>query len=342
MDSGDLLLLRGDEVVALFRGREHAVIEAVKSAYRIQEQGDCSIPNCPFLRFPDHPSDRIIPKPAFLGGSFQVAGIKWIASFPGNLKKGLERASATLVLNSTETGIPQAVMESSVISAYRTAASAAMAADVLSQAETVRTVGILGCGLINFETLRFLRVLRPEIDSVMLLDLNPERAARFREKCQSAAPHVEIRVVQDPRDLLAGAGVISIATTATVPYLNDLTPCSTQSTILHTSLRDLTPAAVLQGDNVVDHIDHACSNATSLDLTVQQQGNRDFVRTTIGSVLLGQAPPRCGARPVIFSPFGLGVLDLATAHLADTLAREQGAGTRIQGFLPTPWTERRY
>jgi ornithine cyclodeaminase/alanine dehydrogenase-like protein (mu-crystallin family) len=126
------------------------------------------------------------------------------------------------------------------------------------------------------------------------------------------------------------------------PYLSDLGGCAPETTILHTSLRDFRPQAILMGDNVVDDIEHACSNATALDLTVRQQGNRDFVRTTIGAVLLGKAPPRSGDRPVIFSPFGLGALDMATAHLADTLARQLGAGTRVEGFLPTPWSERHY
>jgi ornithine cyclodeaminase/alanine dehydrogenase-like protein (mu-crystallin family) len=68
MKSGDLLLLRGDEIAELFRGQEAAIIEAVGAAYVTQERGDVSMPNCAFLRFPDNETDRIIPKPAFLGG----------------------------------------------------------------------------------------------------------------------------------------------------------------------------------------------------------------------------------------------------------------------------------
>ncbi|HLK62416.1 MAG TPA: 2,3-diaminopropionate biosynthesis protein SbnB [Bryobacteraceae bacterium] len=341
MGFGDLLLLRGDEIVELFRGRERSVVDAVKCAYQVAEQGDCSIPNCPFLRFPGHPADRIIPKPAFLGGGFQVAGIKWIGSFPGNLSKGLERASATVILNSMETGIPEAVMEGSVISAYRTAASAALAAEVLG-AGKLESLGVLGCGLISFETVRFLRALQPELRTIRLMDLSSERAAHFRDRCRDFTGDLEIEIVADPRRVFAHSNVVAIATTAVEPYLEDLGGCSSEATILHTSLRDLKPQAVLMGDNVVDDIEHACSNATSLDLTVRQQGNRDFVRATIGAVLLGKAPARVGGRPVIFSPFGLGVLDLATAHLARTLAMQEGAGTRIDGFLPTPWTERHY
>jgi ornithine cyclodeaminase/alanine dehydrogenase-like protein (mu-crystallin family) len=95
-------------------------------------------------------------------------------------------------------------------------------------------------------------------------------------------------------------------------------------------------------DNVVDDVEHVCSNRTSLELTAQQQGDRDFIRATIGSILCGKQPPRAGDRPVIFSPFGLGILDLALAHLAYRLADEQSAGTIIGDFLPTAWTARQH
>src|SRR3954471_16583306 len=111
MTRPSLLLLRGNEVVQLFQRREAAIVDAVKYAYLVKEQGDCSVPNCEFLRFPGNPTDRIIPKPAFLGGPFQTAGIKWVGSFPANLKRGIERASATIVLNSPETGLPFAFIE---------------------------------------------------------------------------------------------------------------------------------------------------------------------------------------------------------------------------------------
>ncbi len=62
-------------------------METVATAYKINEDGDSSGPNCAFLRFPGNSIDRIIPKIAFLGGPFQAAGIKWIASFPANLRK---------------------------------------------------------------------------------------------------------------------------------------------------------------------------------------------------------------------------------------------------------------
>jgi ornithine cyclodeaminase/alanine dehydrogenase-like protein (mu-crystallin family) len=95
-------------------------------------------------------------------------------------------------------------------------------------------------------------------------------------------------------------------------------------------------------DNVVDDIEHACSNGTSLDLTAREHGNHDFVRTTIGAILKGDQPPRIQGRPVMFSPFGLGILDIAVAHLTLSLALKEQKGRLVENFLPTPWTDRIY
>jgi ornithine cyclodeaminase len=37
---------------------------------------------------------------------------------------------------------------------------------------------------------------------------------------------------------------------------------------------------------------------------------------------------------VVFSPFGLGILDLALARLVVAHARENGTGVRVADFLP--------
>src|SRR5438270_4948992 len=103
MRDGDILILKGHEVASLLDGQEHALMETVRQAYEVYARGESSLPHSAFLRFPGDARNRIIALPAYLGQQFEVAGIKWVASFPGNLDRGLERASAIVVLNSTDT-----------------------------------------------------------------------------------------------------------------------------------------------------------------------------------------------------------------------------------------------
>ena len=180
--STPLLFLKGDEIVQLLQNREKQILDAVGAAYQAHALQDTRMPPNSYLRFPGKEKERIIAKAAWLGGAFNQAGIKWIASFPGNIANNLERASATLILNSTETGHPTAVMESSVISANRTAASAALAARKMYPEDDLKSVGLIGCGLINFETLRYILALFEGVDTVTVFDLSEARAEQFGKR----------------------------------------------------------------------------------------------------------------------------------------------------------------
>lgn len=126
-------VIPGAQVKDVLDGREKTVMEVVEETYRLHGAGRSVNPPSSFLRFTDRPTARIIALPASLGGENSVDGLKWISSFPANVASGIPRASAVLVLNDHDTGYPFACMESSIISAARTAASAASAADRLSR-----------------------------------------------------------------------------------------------------------------------------------------------------------------------------------------------------------------
>jgi N-[(2S)-2-amino-2-carboxyethyl]-L-glutamate dehydrogenase len=90
--------------------------------------------------------------------------------------------------------------------------------------------------------------------------------------------------------------------------------------VLHVSLRDLAPEILLASTNVVDDVEHCLKANTSPHLVEQLTGNRDFLAGTLDQVMTGQVTVPAD-RPVIFSPFGLGVLDLAVGrYVYDTVA----------------------
>jgi N-[(2S)-2-amino-2-carboxyethyl]-L-glutamate dehydrogenase len=333
-DYDDLLLVTGPEVKELLAGKDEEIIASVKSAYCEHYLGHSCLPHSVFVRFPDRAKERIIALPGYVGGSEEIAGIKWISSFPGNLSRGLSRASAIVMLNSLETGRPEAVLEGSLISAARTAASAALAADVLHPRGDIEALGMIGCGVINREILRFLASLKRKIRTLLVHDIDPQRAQAYRDYAASVLGAVPIELCSSPQALFAKAAVISLATTAIEPTISDLSPCQPGATILHISLRDISPQAILRADNVVDDVDHVLRAQTSVHLAEQLVGNRNFVRCTLAEVLLDkQSPRRDEQSTVVFSPFGLGVLDLAVAKCVMRYARANGKGTRIKNFF---------
>jgi len=334
MRDGDMIILKGQDVEALLEGEETQIIQIVKSAYEAHGRGESSLPHSQFLLFPDNPRNRIIALPAYLGSEFQVAGMKWVSSFPGNLQAGLNRASAVVVLNSPHTGRPEAILEGSIINAKRTAASAALAAQWLHQDEGTTRIGVIGCGIINFEIVRFLMAVYPNIKNLMIFDIDRQRGDWFKLKCQSAFESLEAEVVDSVEEVLSSCSLISIATTAAKPHIFDLSGCVSGATILHVSLRDFSPEVILSCDNVVDDIDHVCRAQTSIHLTEQVVGNRDFIRCALADILMGKAPKRSSTDKIaIFSPFGLGILDIAVGKFIRDRAVSQNRGTIIESFL---------
>jgi 2,3-diaminopropionate biosynthesis protein SbnB len=332
-EDDDVLILGRAAVAEALAGQESHLVALVREAYLAHARGQSALPPSVFLRFPESPRDRIIALPAYLGGNGNaVAGVKWISSFPDNVGRGLERASAVIVVNSAETGRPRAILEGALISAQRTAASAALAAQCL-HTRPAPVIGLIGAGRINLEIMRFLSALRPEVTGWLVHDLDPARSEELAARCREGAPGAAVEVVEHLGSVLERSSLVSFATTAVEPYVGDLSACPPDTTVLHVSLRDLAPEVILSSDNVVDDVDHVCRAQTSVHLAEQRTGHRRFIRCELAAILEGRAPSRGGRGPTVFSPFGLGVLDLAVARHVLEVAARAGLGSRAEGFL---------
>ena len=326
-----MIVISRTDVEQALDGREREVIALVADAYRRHDQGVNRLPHSVFLRFPDNDRDRIIALPGYLGGARPVAGVKWISSFPDNVERGLPRASACIVLNDLTDGTPAALVEGSLISARRTAASAALAAAQLYAGEPPTRLGLIGVGVINREVLRFVLAGFPTITEVIAFDTRPDAVTGFAAEW---ADVVHTRHVDDPRAVLAQTSLVSIATTASRPWLR-LDACRPAAVVLHLSLRDVEPASVLDCRNVVDDVDHVCRERTSVELAARLANGTGFIDTTIGRVLRAGTKPDGANRVTLFSPFGLGVLDLAVAGYVLERARDDGFGQHIPDFSST-------
>ncbi|MFF3276740.1 2,3-diaminopropionate biosynthesis protein SbnB [Streptomyces chrestomyceticus] len=306
-----------------------AVIDLVRRTYVHHEAGDSVNPDSYFLRFPDKPDARIIALPAFLGADVQRAGIKWISSFPANTAAGRPRASAVLVLNDYETGYPTACLEAATISSARTAASAAVAATALRPGGYAgSTFSVVGAGIIARNICDYVHAAGVRPDTYLVHDLDP------------ASGHALVKHIREnlgaPAEFVAGldaalaADTVVFATTVATPYVH--TPFKPGQLVLDISLRDLAPDVITQAANLFDDVEHCMKANTSPHLAEQATGGRDFVTGTLAAVLNGEVKPPTDV-PVVFSPFGLGVLDLAVG--AHVLGRAQEAGTAVEipGFF---------
>ncbi|MFJ2231453.1 2,3-diaminopropionate biosynthesis protein SbnB [Streptomyces halstedii] len=328
-------VVTGAQVHHAVAGQERQIISLIEDAYQVHGEGDSVNPPSYFLRFPDRPSSRIIALPASIGGRTQVDGIKWISSFPENVQAGIPRASAVLILNDPETGYPIACMESSIISATRTAASAALAADRLTRDRRQgrpRRVGFFGTGLIARYIHTYLWGAGWEFDELGVHDLDPDSAAAFRAYVEGSGDGARVTVHDTAEQLVRSSDLTVFATVAGAPHVTK--PCwfSHNPVVLHVSLRDLSPEVVLSCANVVDDVEHCLKANTSVHLAEQSVGHRSFVDGTLFDLMSGRLTlPE--DRPVVFSPFGLGVLDLAVGkHIHDRL-RERSELAVVPGFF---------
>ncbi|MFE0511712.1 2,3-diaminopropionate biosynthesis protein SbnB [Streptomyces sp. NPDC058964] len=304
-------VISGAQVQRALRGREPQVVDLVEATYRLHAAGESVNPPSYFLRFPDRPSSRIIALPASIGGAAPVDGLKWISSFPDNVQAGIPRASAVLILNDHDTGYPFACLESSIISATRTAASAALAADRLTRDRQRPTrIGFFGTGLIARYIHTFLAAMGWSFDEIGVHDLSEHSAAGFRDHLRQTGTAARITTCDRPEELIRSSDLVVFATVAGEPHVSDPDWFDHDPLVLHVSLRDLAPEIILASANIVDDVDHCLKADTSPHLAEQLTGNRDFLDGTLADVMTGRVTLPTD-RPLVFSPFGLGVLDLA-------------------------------
>lgn len=329
----ELSIINGKTVFDIIRSRRAACIDVVRDAYLAHARGQSVNPDSYFLRFPEKPDCRIIALPAYLGDGFHVAGLKWIASYPGNVQRGFPRASAVLVLNSYDTGYPFAVLESSIISAARTAASAALAAYWLNgRSRRSHSLGIVGTGYVARYVYDFLVDTGWEIEDVRLYDTSPLESEKFRNTACRPEHHRAVTVAPDVEQLVRSSDLILFATVASTPHITAPELFGHNPVVLHISLRDLAPEILLASQNVVDDVEHVMKANTSPHLAERRTGSRDFVSGTLAEIMLGRRSVD-RSRPVIFSPFGMGILDVAVGKWVYDQAVAAGQDQRLSDFF---------
>ncbi|MDW6023712.1 2,3-diaminopropionate biosynthesis protein SbnB [Mesorhizobium sp. BAC0120] len=324
-------VVSGSAVRRVIGEHREQMFPVVETAYRLHAAGNTVNPDSYFLRYPDKPNARIIALPAHIGGAIQKSGIKWISSFPENRASNLARASAVLILNDATTGYPLACIEASLISATRTAVSAALAAEHISHDPFEGTLAVVGTGVIARTTVDWLLFRNWKFRKISLHDLDRAEAERF-SKWLREEHNLEADIQDHLEDAVRQASLIIFATTASEPYVDDEKLFAHSPTVIHLSLRDVGANTILKSQNIVDDIDHCLKARTSPHLAEIATGSRSFVAGTLVDVLENRLEPDYG-KPRIFSPFGLGVLDLAVGSFVLKAAIASGATTALPDFF---------
>ena len=328
-----LALLGAAPIEAWLQANPQRLLSLVEQAYLDAACGRASNPDSYFLRFADSDRNRIIALPAVLDDEQPIAGLKWISSFPANTARGLDRASALIVLNDRDTGYPLACLEGSLISAARTAASAVVGAGQLHLTPGhCKDFGVIGCGPIAWGVIRLLKHTGWTLEGVTLSDIDPQRAEQLRQRCLKLGLRARTATVEN---CIRESDLMLFATSAVRPNIDQPQWFAHAPTVLHLSLRDLAPGVMLEAQNLADDVSHCLKAGTSLERARDQAGHQDFIAGGIADALLGQVLPD-PSRTRVFSPFGMGVLDLAVARAIyqDCAGRE---GLQLDDFFARPY-----
>jgi ornithine cyclodeaminase len=190
----------------------------------------------------------------------------------------------------------------------------------------------VGTGFIARYVYEFLVDTGWTIEEVRLFDRSPLESEKFRNTACRLDRHRTVSVVADVAQLVRACDLILFTTVASTPHITDATLFEHNPLVLHISLRDLAPEILLKSQNVVDDVEHVMKANTSPHLAEQMTGNRSFVTGTLADVMTGRRSVN-RSRPIIFSPFGMGILDLAVGKWVYDQAVAGGQQLRLSDFF---------
>ncbi|MGJ0638860.1 2,3-diaminopropionate biosynthesis protein SbnB [Xenorhabdus bovienii] len=332
MTDNKFTIISGNDVEVWIKENKEKIIEIIKKTYCLFSDGMVTNPDSYFLRFPDSDKNRIIALPASIEHGNKIAGIKWVSSFPDNIQHGLNRASAVVILNDRNTGYPIACIEGSQISSARTATSAIIGAEYLHQEKRCDQLAVIGTGLISFSIVEYLYSTGWKIENIVVSDLSETNAAKFISYCKQKLG-IEAKYL-DTTDAISQSDLIIFATSAVSPHIVDPALFSHNPTVLHISLRDLSTDIILKAENYVDDISHAVKAHTSLHLTAEETRDTKFIKGSISDLIQGKVKPD-KTKLRIYSPFGMGMLDIAVAENIYSDLKDI-SGITISDFHPLP------
>lgn len=157
--------------------------------------------------FPNMPKDegddrRFMAMPAYIGGPFDLMGMKWYGSNMANKALGLPRSILTVMLNDKNTGEPLCLMSANLLSAYRTGAIPGVGAKYLAP-KHARVCSICGPGVMGKSSLSAIVATCPEIREVKVKGRGKKSLEAFVAYVKKTYPHLErVEAVETVEELI--------------------------------------------------------------------------------------------------------------------------------------------
>lgn len=220
--------------------------------------------------------------------------------------------SAWTLLLSTRTGEPLLLVDSKALTIERTAATTALAVDLLAR-PGARRLTVIGLGPVGRAHLRHARAVRA-FDDVRVW-------SRTAKADDVAHPGDPVRLAASAHEAVAGADVVLLCTSAAAPVIDVrglpagvvVASVSTDAPLAH----EIDPAALADLDVYADHAPTAFAAAGEMRIASQQHGfTPACIRGDLAALVSGTAPMPSGDRVVFFRSVGLGIEDAAIALAA--------------------------
>ena len=271
-------------------------------------------------------------KAAGLVGERSYFAAKTNANFSENPRRwGLPTIQGMIVLADAGNGTPLAVIESGSVTALRTGAATAVAAQFLARPDA-RTATIVGCGVQGEIQLAAITTVLP-LQRVMLLDTDHARAEGLAARA-AVKNGVRLEAAKDLRAALRASDVCVTCTTSRRAFLqkNDVVPGTFIAAVGadNPEKQELEPALLASATLVVDVLDQCAEIGELHHALAANLLRREQIHAELAEVVAGRRPGRTRRDEItIFDSSGTALQDVAAAIAVYEKARAMGRGTKV-------------
>jgi ornithine cyclodeaminase/alanine dehydrogenase-like protein (mu-crystallin family) len=316
-------------------------IEAVEKAFRLFSEDKVVLPNKIVMELPpgERERGRMNGLAAYMGGGWEVAGIKWIPGFPSNPStRNLPRASALIILNDTNTGMPLAVMDGTLLSAMRTGAVGGLGARYLGR-EDSEVAALIGMGVQARTQAMALAETLPNLKEIRGYSRTKYKADKVAEEIRELTG-IRTIVASSPRDAIEDADIIDTATCANEPIVKNAW-IKKGSLFVHVgSYMEEEYEVVLQSDKIVVSDWETVKHRKMVLARMYNEGllTDDDIYANLDEIVSGKKAGREKREErIFFAAGGMAHEDIAIASMVYERAKAQGIGQRLRLWNHPLW-----